>query len=82
MLLAACDLAPEKISFSEVSLEDVDNDVKEFVDSRKLDEDGTGNGIYLYYEGERKYYLYLSQGFLDSSNGFGNIALKNPGNRH
>ncbi|MBS4210438.1 hypothetical protein [Bacillus sp. FJAT-50079] len=75
-ILSACDLGNNEISFSEVNLVEVNGDVKEFINHIQTFEEGTGNGIYIFNDSEKRRYLYLSQEFLDNESGFGNMDIK------
>ncbi|EDL66707.1 hypothetical protein [Bacillus sp. SG-1] len=58
----------EELTFSEV--ESIPSQVSEFIDAVLMDEDGSGNGIYIA-ENKGNKYLFLSQEFLDEGKEFG-----------
>lgn len=58
----------EELTISEV--ENIPSQVSEFIDAVMMDEDGSGNGIYIA-ENKGNKYLFLSQEFLDEGKKFG-----------
>ncbi|PID15312.1 hypothetical protein CSV63_09110 [Sporosarcina sp. P34] len=66
----------KQLSYSEVTIDQVNADVKSFIDGIETSEDPEGNGIYMFNETEVKRYLYLNQDFLDSGKGFGDMEIK------
>lgn len=73
-ILVGC--GEKELSYSEVSIDQVNADTKNFIDGIKLHEDVASNGIYLYQDTETIRYLYLNQDFLDSGKGFGEFEIK------
>lgn len=72
-ILSGC--SNDKISFSEVSIDQVKQDAKEFILQIESSGNNKGNGIYLFDESEKVRYLYLNQDFLKSENGFGGMDI-------
>lgn len=66
----------DEVTISEINLENVNDNVKKFIESVEYDEKNTGNGIYIYNGSKGQRYLYLNQDFLDDSTGFGDIDIK------
>ena len=66
----------KQLTYSEVSIDQVNADVKSFIDGIETSEDPKGNGIYMFEETEMKRYLYLNQDFLDSGKGFGDLDIR------
>ncbi|QNK88874.1 hypothetical protein H7992_03830 [Sporosarcina sp. resist] len=66
----------DEVSFSEVSIDKVKKDVKDFILHIETSESNKGNGIYMFNDSEKNHYLYLNQDFLESKNGFGSLDIK------
>ena len=73
-ILSGC--SNDEVSFSEVSIDKVKKDVKDFILHIETTEGDKGNGIYMFNDSGKVRYLYLNQDFLESKNGFGNIDIK------
>ena len=71
VLLIGCKVNDDKLTFSEINPEKASSKVNEFITNIEINEDGTGNGIYVMNAGKEKLYLYLSQEFLEKGNSFG-----------
>ncbi len=65
-----------KLAFSEISREKARANVKDFITQMEINEDGTGNGIYILNGKKDRFYLFLSQEFLDEGKSFGSIDVK------
>lgn len=65
-----------KVTISEINLENANDNVKSFIENVENDEKGTGTGIYIYNDSKNQRYLYLNQDFLDDERGFGDIDIK------
>lgn len=65
-----------ELAFSEINREKASADVKDFITQMEINEDGKGNGIYILNGKKDKFYLFLSQEFLDKGKGFGSIDVK------
>jgi hypothetical protein len=65
-----------KVTISEINLENVNDNVKSFIENVEYDEKGTGTGIYIYNDSKNQRYLYLNQDFLDDGRSFGDIDIK------
>ncbi|MFJ8066937.1 hypothetical protein ACIQYS_20385 [Psychrobacillus sp. NPDC096426] len=65
-----------KVTISEINLENANDNVKSFIENVENDEKGTGTGIYIYNDSKNQRYLYLNQDFLDDGRGFGDIDIK------
>ncbi|PIC83598.1 hypothetical protein [Sporosarcina sp. P1] len=66
----------KQLTYSEVSIDQVNADVKSFIDGIETSEEAEGNGIYMFSENEMKRYVYLNQDFLDSGKGFGDLDIR------
>ncbi|PIC79425.1 hypothetical protein CSV75_12600 [Sporosarcina sp. P18a] len=66
----------KQLSYSDVTIAQVNADVKSFIDGIETSEGPEGNGIYMFNETEVKRYLYLNQDFLESGKGFGDMEIK------
>ncbi|PID01571.1 hypothetical protein CSV67_13600 [Sporosarcina sp. P2] len=66
----------KQLSYSEVTIDQVNADVKSFIDGIETSDDPEGNGIYMFNETEVKRYLYLNRDFLESGKGFGDVEIK------
>lgn len=75
-MLVGCDLSTNELSVAEVHIDEVDSDVAEFVEHVTIFKEDSSNGIYIFNDTEKRYYLYLSQEFLDQGKSFGNIEVK------
>ncbi len=64
------------VTISEFNLENVNANVKNFIENVENDENGTGTGIYIYNDSKNQRFLYLNQDFLDDEKGFGDIDIK------
>lgn len=73
-ILTGCE--ENKVTISEINLENANNNVKSFIESVENDEKGTETGIYIYNDSKNQRYLYLNQDFLDDGRGFGDIDIK------
>jgi len=73
-ILTGCE--ENKVTISEINLENANNNVKSFIESVESDEKGTETGIYIYNDSKNQRYLYLNQDFLDDERGFGDIDIK------
>ncbi|WP_025786270.1 hypothetical protein [Sporosarcina sp. D27] len=73
-ILTGC--GKEEVSFSEVSIDKVKKDVKDFIMHIETSESDKGNGIYMFNDSEKVRYLYLTQDFLEGENGFGSLDIK------
>ncbi|MED3549920.1 hypothetical protein [Cytobacillus praedii] len=76
LLLMGCNGNDGKLTFSEIHQEKASAKVKDFITQMEINEDGTGNGIYVLNGKEDKFYLFLSQEFLDKGKSFGSIDVK------
>lgn len=76
LLLVGCIGNDKELTFSEINPEKASKRVKDFITQMEINEDGTGNGIYVFNEGKDKLYLYLSQEFLEKGNTFGSFDVK------
>ncbi|WP_164669761.1 membrane lipoprotein lipid attachment site-containing protein [Virgibacillus doumboii] len=76
MVLTGCDFGNDELTYENVNLEKTNGDVKTFINRMETKEDGTGNGIYMFNDTDKRYYLYLSQEFLDNGKHFGKIDIK------
>lgn len=65
-----------ELTFSEINREKASANVKDFIIQMEINEDGTGNGIYILNVKKDKFYLFLSQEFLDEGKNFGSIDVK------
>lgn len=65
-----------KVTISEINLENVNDNVKSFIENVENDEKGTGTGIYIYNDSKNQRYLYLNQDFLVDGRGYGDIDIK------
>ena len=65
-----------KVSVSEIDLENAKDTVKIFIEKIEEEDKGTGNGIYIYNDSKNRRYLYISQDFFDDGRGFGAIDIK------
>ena len=73
-MLSGC--GNNEVSFSEVNIDKVKKDVKDFILHIETSESDKGNGIYMFNDSEKVRYLYLNQDFLESKNGFGSLDIK------
>ena len=73
-ILTGCGV--DKVTISEINLENANDNVKSFIENVENDEKGTGTGIYIYNDSKGHRYLYLNQDFLDDATGFGDIDIK------
>ncbi len=71
-----CNVNDGKLTFSEINPEKASATVKDFITQMEINEDGTGNGIYILNVKKDKFYLFLSQEFLDKGKSFGSIDVK------
>lgn len=76
VLLIGCDSETDEFSFAEVSIDEVDSDVTEFIDHVTIFKEENSNGIYIFNDSEKRQYLYLSQEFLDKRKSFGDVDIK------
>ncbi|MBD7942540.1 hypothetical protein H9650_00255 [Psychrobacillus sp. Sa2BUA9] len=79
ILMVCCILTgcgENKVTISEINLENTNDNVKNFIEIVDYDEKGTGTGIYIYNDSKNKRFLYLNQDFLDDGKGFGDIDIK------
>ncbi|KQL21426.1 hypothetical protein ACFFHH_13535 [Cytobacillus solani] len=76
LLLMGCNVNDGKLTFSEINPEKASATVKDFITQMEINEDGTGNGIYILNVKKDKFYLFLSQEFLDKGKSFGSIDVK------
>lgn len=74
-LLTGCNFNGDELTFLNVKLEKVKGEVKEFINQMETNENGFGNGIYIFNDSEGRYYLYLSQEFLDDGKSFGEVDV-------
>ena len=63
-----------KVTISEINLENVNDNVKSFIENVEYDEKGTGTGIYIYNGSKTR--KYLNRVFLDDGRSFGDIDIK------
>lgn len=75
-ILVGCNAHNGELTFSEVNPEKANANVKDFIDTVELNEDGDGNGIYVFDSGEDHYYVFLSQEYLINGNSFGEVDVK------
>jgi len=73
-ILTGC--GESKVTISEISLENINDKVKSFIEIVENDEKGTETGIYIYNDSKNQRYVYLNQDFLDDGKGFGDIDIK------
>ncbi|PID25464.1 hypothetical protein [Sporosarcina sp. P7] len=66
----------KQLSYSDVTIAQVNADVKSFIDGIETSEEPEGNGIYMFNETEVKRYLYLNRDFLENGKGFGDMEIK------
>lgn len=66
----------KQLSYSEVTIDQVNADVKTFIDGIETDDEPEGNGVYMFNGTGLIRYLYLNQDFLDSGKGFGDMDIK------
>ncbi|ARF17809.1 hypothetical protein [Sporosarcina ureae] len=66
----------KQLSYSEVTVNKVDAEVKSFIDGIETADDPDGNGIYMYHETKKERFLYLNQNFLDNGKGFGEVDIR------
>lgn len=71
-----CNVNDGKLTLSEINPEKASATVKDFITQMEINEDGTGNGIYILNVKKDKFYLFLSQEFLDKGKSFGSIDVK------
>ncbi|MBE1556062.1 hypothetical protein [Sporosarcina limicola] len=64
-----------KETISEINLENVNDNVKSFIENVESDEKGLETGIYMYNDSKNQRYLYLNQDFLDDGRGFGDVDI-------
>ena len=77
-ILSGCN--KDEVTFSEVSIDKVKKDVKDFILHLELSESDKGTGIYMFNESGKVRYLYLNQDFLESKKGFGNLNTQSDHN--
>ncbi|RIW34670.1 hypothetical protein D3H55_09145 [Bacillus salacetis] len=68
------------LSISELDLEEVPAQVESFMEEVAVAEEGTGSGIYIFEQKNRKY-LFLSEEFLGEGRGFGAAEVKGEGDQ-
>lgn len=73
-ILSGC--SNDEISFSEVSIDKVKEDVKDFFMRIEASESDKGTGIYMFNESDKVRYLYLDKEFLENEKGFGDLDIK------
>lgn len=73
-ILSGC--SNDEISFSEVNIDKVKEDVKDFIRGIEASESEKGTGIYMFNESDKVRYLYLDKDFLDNEKGFGDLDIK------
>lgn len=73
-ILSGCN--NDEISFSEVSIDKVKNDVKVFIMGIEASESDKGTGIYMFNESDKVRYLYLDKEFLENEKGFGDLEIE------
>lgn len=76
LLLVGCIGSDNELTFSEINPDKASKRVKDFITQMEINEDGTGNGIYVFNDGKDKFYLYLSQEFLEKGTTFGALDVK------
>lgn len=73
-LLVGC--GENTVSYSEVKQEQVNENVKRFIQSVQRSQDIERNGIYKYYDEAHIQYLYVTQDFLTNGKGFGGLDIE------
>lgn len=74
-VLTGCNFNNDELTFSAIKLAEANGDVKRFIDHMETTEDGTGNGIYVFNDTGKRFYLYLSREFLDDGKSFGEVDV-------
>lgn len=65
-----------KVTISEINMENVNDNVTNYINIVDNDEMSTGTGVYMYNYSKNQRYLYLNQDFLDGGRDFGDIDIK------
>lgn len=73
-LLAGC--GDKELTYSEVKLDDVSKDIREFIVGITPEEDPEDTGIYIFNTDGDNRYIYVGEEFLNSGKGFGDFDVK------
>lgn len=66
----------DELTISEINRDEVNTKAKEFIETVEMNEDGSGNGIYVFQAGDDRYYLFLSQEYLTNGTYFDEVEVK------